>query len=292
MTYRDERDALRERVETLEEDLGEAQRKIAEQKANEEKRARVELIESRMNEARRELDLLSRELSDLRGTPAQVPQKTSYRPLVFACGLLTIAMGVAGFFVASRSAPPAPVQQPRGKLAEVVAPVPPPTPEPTPEPAPEPSPPEPSRPMRTAKTKFTAKVTNASGMGPKVGAKCLVLAALESDGEKGRVQDISVNCGGLSIYDSSDKLEGMSMNSAGMAELPGKVSGTQTYAIRYSDTGARSGPRTQISLDTTRGAGAVWSDVVPIFRVELSVPQESEPVTGARLIDKGDKAQP
>jgi hypothetical protein len=74
------------------------------------------------------------------------------------------------------------------------------------------------------------------------------------------------------------------MHGGGFGEEPGKEAGTHTYAVRYSDTGARSGPRTQISLDSTQSQGAVWSDVVPIFRVEFKLPTFSAPVRGDRLL--------
>lgn len=288
MTYRDERDALRERVETLQEDLNEAERKIAEQKANEEKQARVEVIEQRMNEARRELDGLANELERLKGAPQRPQKSNSVYVVLAASGALALAGIGAGFFLALRSAPerempPEPAPQ---KPAEVVATVPPLPPEPAPTVAPVPVPEAtPPAPARTAEVSFKGRVAQSTGMGPRAGSACTLLALLEGNGgEKGRVRSLEVQCGGQKVYDSRDKLEGMSMFSAGFAELAGKQAGTFTYAIRYSDTGSRSGPRTQISIDTTKRAGSVWSEVVPNFRLDLTINEESAPVKGEALL--------
>jgi hypothetical protein len=96
------------------------------------------------------------------------------------------------------------------------------------------------------------------------------------------------------VYRSTDKLEGMSMNSAGFAELAGvgKDAGSLVYALKYTDTGSRAGPRTQVSIDTTHGVGAAWSDVMPSFRVDFKVPETSAPVKGERLTEEKSKTEP
>lgn len=287
MTYRDERDALRERVENLEEDLGEAERKLAEHKASEDKRARVEQIEQRMNEARRELDVLARELAAVRGDKPAPPRSNNARivAVVGASVGMLVAGAVVAFVAASRPAPVRVAHDDGSRQAATVeAPVP---PVPAPEPAPQPEPPRPPpAPTREVTATWTGKVTRASGLPIGPGGKCVIEAQLSGDGQKARVEELEVQCGGRSVYRSTDKLEGMSMNGAGLAEVAGKEPGTFAYAVRYTDTGSRAGPRTQISLDTTQGAGAAWSEVVPIFRVEFSVPAESAPVKGERLLDK------
>jgi len=280
MAYRDERDALRERVQSLEQNLGEAQKELSDARANEHKQARVEEIERRMREAERDLRMLSAELAAVRGvTPRPQGNKGT---LVFVAagavlGLAPVA-ATAAFLLIGRPAPTPPprvVQQPE-EPAVVNAPVPP-TPEP---PAPIPPPP-------TAKRQVTAswkgKVTRATGLGIAPGAACEITAKLEGNGQDGKVTALDVLCGGKPLYRSSDRLEGMSMNSAGFAEIAGKEAGTLVYAIKYTDTGSRAGPRTQASLDTTQSVGAAWSEVVPAFRVDFSVAQESAPVRGERL---------
>jgi len=161
--------------------------------------------------------------------------------------------------------------------------------EPVPVPAPIPeittdAPIKPPPPVRQIKAQWVGKATRIQGLAGGPGSPCLVDATLESALNEGKVIGLSVQCSGKVVYDSEDKLEGMSMLSHGMAEEPGKEVGTFAYAVKYSDTGARSGPRTQVSIDTTHGQGAVWSEVVPIFRIEFSVPALSAPLKGEALL--------
>jgi hypothetical protein len=103
-----------------------------------------------------------------------------------------------------------------------------------------------------------------------------VEATLEKDKSDIRVQRLSVGCGGASLYDSSAPLNGMSMYSVGVEEEAGPAPRTFTYAIQYQDKGTRSGSRSEASIDSIKGVGAVWSDTMPAFRVELAVPYLSE----------------
>ena len=278
MTYRDERDALRGRIQGLEQDLDDARRS---QKTDEEKRARIEQIEGRMREAEQDLKAAREELAKLRPAPP-AQRRSPVAPFVVGIGaLVSITAGAVAFLVARAPAPshvvvvaPAPVEPPTA----VTAPV------PAPEPSPAEAEPQPPEQGRFLAARWQGKVVRATGYDMKPGAPCDVDATLENKAGKPRVAELSVMCGGRHVYRSTDKLEGMSMYGSGFAEEPGKEAGTFTYAMRYSDTGARSGPRTQISLDSTQGQGAVWSDVVPIFRVEFKLPTLSAPVRGDRLL--------
>jgi hypothetical protein len=201
---------------------------------------------------------------------------------VFAiAGVLTLLGAMAGFFlVLTPAAPPTATRvdtpHPPGKAAVDRGPVP-------ESPADDPPQPPPL-PARQAKAQWTGKVTSARGLALPAGSRCTVDATLESADGKQRVAELSVKCGDKIIYDSNDKLEGMSMSGAGMAEEPGKEAGTFSYAVNYSDTGARSGPRTQATIDTTHQQGIVWSEVIPAFRVEFSVPTLSAQVKGETLM--------
>ncbi len=277
MTYRDERDALRGRIHGLEQDLDEARRS---QNADAEKRARVQQIEGRMREAERDLKGLRDELVALRG-PAPPQQRSNALPLIVA-GFAVVGVafgGVLAYFLTSA---------PRPVVTVATAPVEPPAVVTAPVPSPEPPPPEkivpPPAPARQVAARWEGKVIRANGMALGPGAPCVVDATLESTGEKARVEALTVTCGGRAVYRSTDQLEGMSMNGSGLGEEPGKAEGTFTYAVRYSDTGSRAGPRTQASLDSTQGMGAAWSDVVPMFRVEFKLPALSAPVRGERLM--------
>jgi len=274
MTYRDERDALRGRIEGLEQDLHEAKQA---QQDEATKRARIEQIEARMRETEESLQAMRAELASM-GGPQKKPQK-NMAPLFAAMGIMMLAGVVAAVFLVRVPAPPPPqVDSPRVPATPAM------TQAPIPEiPADDPLQPAPF-PTRQAKAQWTGQVTSARGLALPAGTRCTIDATLESTGDKQRVTDLAVKCGDKVIYNSQDKLEGMSMSGAGMAEEPGKEAGTFTYALSYSDTGARSGPRTQATIDTTHKQGIVWSDVIPAFRVEFSVPTLSAPVKGESLM--------
>lgn len=285
MTYRNERDALRGRIQGLEQDLQDARRS---QQDDEAKRARIAQIEARMREAEDNLRMMRAELASLGG--ASRPKNSTRVVLVVAIAVLLLGAGMTSFLLGRTPvvkkqdiAPPnRVVEAPAVPIAEA----------PVPKAEPQPVPAQPEVPARRVDVQWNGKVARANGLGAGPGAPCVVSATLESKGEKPRIPSLSVQCGGKPVYRSSDKLEGMSMSSSGFAEEPGKEAGTFAYAIKYSDTGARSGPRTQVSLDTTQGQGVVWSDVVPIFRVEFSVPALSVPVRGERLMkEKSDSDQ-
>lgn len=273
MNYRDERDALRGRIEGLEQDLQDA-RRIQQDDAT--KRARIEQIEARMRETEANLRAMRSELVALGAAPRP---KKNLLPLFIGMGVVLVATASTTFFLA-RAPAPAPISRPPQQVAEPV-----PVPAPLPEiPTDDPLPLKPPAPARQVKAQWVGKVTRIQGLAGGPGAPCIVDATLENQGTDGRVSELSVKCSGKVVYQSTDKLEGMSMTGYGLAEEPGKDAGTHAYAVKYSDTGARSGPRTQVSLDTTHGQGAVWSEVVPIFRVEFSVPTLSAAVKGEALL--------
>jgi hypothetical protein len=272
MNYRDDREALRGRVEGLEQDLEAAQRVQQDDAA---KRAQVEQIEARMRETEDNLRVMRAQLAGLGGTNRP---KKNLTPLFIGMGtaFLFAMIGALLLVQAPHPAPPPPVS-PR----QTAEPIPLPPPE-VAEPADEPL--KPPAPARQVNAQWTGKATSIRGIAGAPGAACIVYGTLESTGDKQSVAQVSVKCSDKVIYDSSSELNGMSNTGYGMAEAPGKEAGTFAYALSYSDIGARSGERSQVSIDTTHGQGAVWTDVVPIFRVEFSVPTLSAPVKGEALL--------
>lgn len=275
MTYRDERDALRGRIEGLEQDLQAAKQA---QQDDATKRARIEQIEARMRETEANLQAMRAELSAL--DPQPKPKKTA-APLIAGMGLMLLVGAVAAVFLSllREPLPPPPTVQQIEKIPATPAV----TQAPIPEiPADDPLQPAPF-PVRQAKAQWSGQVTRVNGLALNASSRCIIDATLESTGDKQGIPELSVKCGDMILYDSKDKLEGMSMSGAGLAEEPGQEAGTFAYAVSYSDTGARSGPRTQITIDTTHKQGIVWSDVIPAFRVEFSIPTLSAPVKGESL---------
>jgi hypothetical protein len=275
MNYRDERDALRGRIEGLEQDLQEAKQA---QQDEATKRARIEQIEAKMRETEASLEAMRAELASM-GGPRE--SKKMLVPMIVGMGAMLLVGTVAAVFLmlVRTPLPPPPVHVGTPKTPATPAV----TQAPIPEiPTNDPLEPPPS-PTRQAKVQWTGQITKTNGLGLAPGSRCTIDATLESTGAKQRVPEVAVKCGDKIVYNSKDKLEGMSMSGSGMAEEPGKEAGTFTYALNYSDTGARSGPRTQVTIDTTQKQGIVWSDVIPAFRVEFSVPSLSAPVKGESL---------
>ncbi|WP_437577131.1 hypothetical protein [Sorangium sp. So ce887] len=275
MQYRDERDALRGRVDSLEEQLAAAKKELEDHR-DDDRAARVEQIERQMAEARRVLDQLGRELDAVRGGPRR---SLAVPILALLAGLGLCAM-VAGYAL-MRPAPDAMVDVPRPVPAVPAEPAPvPPAPAP-----PEPAAPAPEKPLRRAIATWNAAVTRATGLPLSAGAPCTVKAELTSSGDDIRVPSLEVVCGGKPIYRSRDPLNGMSMFSSGVEEDAGAEPGTHVYALSYEDKGSRTGERAEVSLDSTRKAGAVWRDSAPAYRVELMLAYQSPPVAGEPLLD-------
>ncbi|WP_437975728.1 hypothetical protein WMF11_49235 [Sorangium sp. So ce295] len=281
MQYRDERDALRGRVDSLEEQLAAARKELAEHR-DDDRAARVEQIERQMAEARRVLDQLGRELAAVRGRP----KRSSAVPLLVTMAGVGLCAMIASYLLARPARETmAIVQQP---ALPPPAPPPPEPPAPVPEPAqapPQPAPPARQAPSRTATATWKAAVTRATGLPLAAGATCTVEAELASSGDDIRVPALRVLCGGKPIYRSSDPLNGMSMFSSGVEEDSGPEPGTYAYALSYQDKGSRAGERAEVSLDSIRKAGAVWRDSAPAYRVELMLAYQSLPVAGEALLD-------
>src|SRR6185295_7400906 len=106
MEYRDERDALRGRVDTLEEQLATAKREI-EASRGDDRDERVRALEQQVLEARRVLDRLERELSNVRGPQRPTPPIAPILAGVLA--LFVAGVGAAVFILRSPSPRPPPV---------------------------------------------------------------------------------------------------------------------------------------------------------------------------------------
>ncbi|WP_438005024.1 hypothetical protein WME89_40745 [Sorangium sp. So ce321] len=286
MRYRDERDALRGRVDSLQEQLATARKELQDHR-DDDRAARVEQLERQVEDARRVLDQLGRELDAVRGRP----RRSLAAPILALLAGLGICAMVAGYALRA----PAP-----GTTDGVPGPVPALPPEPVrapsalaPGPAPAspgPAAPGPEKPPRRATATWNAGVARATGLPLAAGAPCTVEAELTSSGDDIRVPSLQVVCGGEPIYRSSDPLDGMSTLSSGVEEDSGAEPGTHVYVLSYQDKGSRAGERAEVSLDSVRRAGAVWRDAAPAYRVELTLAYQSPPVAGEPLLDATRRA--
>jgi hypothetical protein len=274
MDYRDERDAMRGRIENLEQDLASANRELEERRRQQDPQRLAEL-ERELAEARQKLDQVGGELERVKGK--RPPNRAPIVIVTVAASVMLLGV-VMGVFVFVRAAPPPPppvVSQPVQTQPD--------PPQEAQKPAPKPAPPAPAAPKRRASATWKASVTRATGLALAPGAACTLEATLEGGDHGVSAKDLTVTCGGKALYRSTDALEGMSMYSSGANELAGPSAGTYVYELAYHDKGTRTGARNEVSLDTSAKTGAVWRDSAPSWRVELAITPKSAAVQGDPL---------
>jgi len=282
MDYRNERDGLRARVESLEAALATAQAEVE----------RMRATEAALDAAKREIEQLRNEVGRLPRNQARTPQQGGGKMLV-GLGVLTVLGAVCAAFVLLRGGSvttpgPAAPEPPPAATTVVVADPPasePPPPPPAPRPA---TPPAPAVTRRTAHAEWAATVVRSQGAAP--GGACKVAADLAGDGARAGVREVEVSCGARVLYRSTDHFSGVSNNASDVTEVAGKVAGTLRHTLLFQDQGTRSG-RAQISLDTNQRSAVVWSDNVPTFRVELRMEPLSLARTGEALIDEENRVE-
>jgi hypothetical protein len=263
MGYRDDRDALRSEVDTLQRELESAR----------EDQQRLAGLEQRLDATRREVSAIEAELARAR------PVRRGPSALIVVGGVSALAacMAVAGVFLFSaRPSAVVAIAPPSLPATPVVAPI-----EPvaiaTAEPAPLPAATA-IAPPRRANVSWTATVTKAQGLALHVGSTCTVRAAVIPDSTGMHATDVEVTCGALTIYDEKGHLNGMSMLDSDAKQRAGNKAGSWVYEIAYRDRGDRSSTRNQADLDSMAKIGKVWSDNLPEFRVDLAIRPGSAPV--------------
>ncbi len=279
MTYRDDREALKGRVEALERELADARRQ-GQEEGREAAETQADELQARIGGVRRELDRMEAELRELRGDEARSPSKVPVRLLALVP--IVVAIGGGFYVVFGRGAPavspgtPEPVQV----VAPVVAAPEPPKVEPPPAPKSEPRA-EPTFQLPTtrfAKARWRATVKSAQGASFGPGSSCFVDATITTQDTNTGVPELTVTCGAQVIYSSEESFNGVSQTGNDAIERMGATDDKSTFTLQYSDVGTRSG-RAQIDLDSNHREAAVFRENIPRMRVELSLPVESEPTT-------------
>jgi hypothetical protein len=278
MDYRDERDALRARVEGLEGALATAEAELS----------RMRATEVALEASKREVQWLRGELA--RTQPAGRPQKGRGPGLIIGAGLAVMAVAFGAAMVL-RARPHAPVviEVPQSPKPWAEPPEP---PEPAPKPVaapPRPAPPKPAA-VRRQYAEWSATIAAAQGSAPPPGTACKILAELTGDGAQIGVGEVEVSCGAKFLYRSTDTFSGMSNNGSDATEEPGKSAGTLRHTLVVTDQGTRTG-RSQISLDTAQRTGTIWSDNVPLFRATLRMEPWSLERTGDPLVDAENRRE-
>lgn len=268
MEYRDERDALRARLESLETELASARAEAE----------RMEATENALRAARRENEALRAELGRL----GPAPKRPLGAAVVLASVVLVfVAAGGALFLIAGTEAPPpplSPIDLPGAPDEPAVRPV-----------APSPAPDSPKS-ARRAVAEWKARVVRSTGVPLAIGTPCTVRATLTSDGTTGEQPAVSIGCAGKVLYDSTHALSGMANLSYTLEEVPGEADGTFRYALSYEDQGPRTGERAQASVSTFERTASAWKDTAPAHRVELALDELSGATAGAALFTEHERA--
>ena len=124
----------------------------------------------------------------------------------------------------------------------------------------------------------------AGGSGAKavaVGDGCLIRAQLL---EGPAVGHLSASCAGRPHYRSTDPAgQGVTLRDQKISELPGPAPGSRRYALSYQDTGARTGPRPQIEVDTRTWSARIYRQGDEPWSLTLHVSDVSFPRYGTSL---------
>ncbi len=270
MDYRDDRDALKARMESLEGELATARAEAE----------RMRATENALAAAQRENEKLRAEVRRLTPT-AKPPISSSKTAFLVGGGIAVLTVGAAVFVTFASSGPePAPVT-----FIEVPATAKPVAEGPTPA-----APPEES--ARATTVEWPARVKKAEGLSYPVGSACTVRATLRTDGRQASMPDVEIACAGKWLYRSTDQLAGMSNSTFEVEEVPGAEEGSHRAVLSYQDTGSRTGERTQASISTFDHVAVAWTETAPTYRVELEVDEMSSAWKGPALFTEHEGRKP
>ncbi len=268
MVFRDDKDALDQRLGDLEADL---------------------------KEAREGLDRKDEELRRLRERMGSLdkPPAPRRRPVGLLIGVVvvTVAAGAAFALVKTGSEPAPTVAMPSmpEPPPRPLPPAPPPAPKPAaPDPVPASPPAKPATPPAELTWKATVRSASGTFESVRAGTKCTV-ETLATGGAELDFHGIVVRCGDVALYDSAAPVKGtmMSQTSGSLRELPGPK-GAYVYHLVYQDTGTRSlDARPQLEIGTERRIARVFHDGALGGAVDLTIDKDSQPRNGEPLFRKG-----
>lgn len=263
MVFRDDKDALDQRLADLERDL---------------------------KGAREDLDRKDEELRRLRERMGGIDKTAPRKPVALLFGLAVLVLGGAAAMWFGTSRPPPPVAP-----AFTAPPPPPEPPPPPPRPATPPPPPaaptEAPKPAPSAELVWKATVKSAKGTFESVraGTRCTVETSATGGAELD-FRGVAVRCGETTLYDTAAPLKGtmMSQTSGSLTETAAK-NGAFVYQLVYQDTGTRSlEARPQLEIGTARRIARVFHEGALGGSVDLAIDKDSQPRTGDPLLAPKD----
>ncbi len=251
MAFRDDREALKQKTAELEAELESTERELEAERAN---AARSKELEAQLVAARKRLHELGQR-SGGKKSPGQ-----SRVAVVAASGVMVVGAAVGAMVLVRRApAPPPPPVANVGPAAQA------------PQPAAAPAP------KREVTVRWNGRVKTATGSEAlPPGTACTLDAVLRTPSGS----ELTISCGGKPLYRSTDPLNGMSQHGMNAGETAGLAPGTARLWLTWDDIGARTGARSQASVNTGSGVAAAWKETEPSFRVEIEVDGMSEPTNG------------
>jgi len=286
VSYRDDHDAIHERVEELERDLGRARQELDQNRAE---RAKVQRLEKELAKARAKIERL--QPKDQEGVTRDARRRAL---LVAISAALVVAGGAAAFILAAgdRAEPDTratarrteaerakAVEAARAREAEELKKV---QLEITrvkelearARAAAEASARGKAR-ARTATARWRASVKVIRGRPLTPGTPCTLVARLSIEEGKASAAELAIRCGAVVLYNPDDELgSGTELFESGAEP----IGDGRRYRLKYADQGARTGPRAQVSVNTAERVAEVWSDNAPRFRAVLRVDEGCAPV--------------
>jgi hypothetical protein len=271
--YRDDRAAMRQRAQNLEDQLAEASSKL------QEAQARLSQQQQKDEQEERQLAQLQSEVAHLRGRlglPTVQPARNTRVRIVLFFSLATMLLGGAfGFFLVAASDEPdqqVGVAHPPAEVTVV-------------------SPPTPAIPGATAASPkpselalFGAEVIAESGGKVNVGDGCVLRVKLQVGLQLGNVD---VRCGQTVLYRSTDpRGSGTNALNREIRELPAFEENSWRYALNYVDRGPHSGSRAQIIAKTQTHRARVYREGAVNWSVSLHISDVSFPRWGKPLDSK------
>lgn len=281
MGYRDDREALRQKAETLTAELEETRELLEETRAklgaqeakDVQDEAQLAALSAKLKKlekkAARQQGTVNRPFDPETGQPLTDEQIANQKFLGWTLGGLLLVVFVV-FMVMLIASPK------ENETAPTAA---------NPTPA-RPSPPIP--PARTARVVFQGEVVDATGISIQKGAPCTLHAELVATGQTQTIPDLYVICGSSLLYKKGETNGDIMMSNSKWEfwEKPGPApTGPHHYQVLFEDRGTRNIKLFQITLDSREKKMRLFRDEPERATVEVRLHEESGDVQGERLFD-------
>ncbi len=262
MPLRDDREALRARLDANVRELEEAQEELEDAKRREgASSAEAETLKKRVAALEKELQKSGRA-----PTNPRAPAANKSRSLLVGILAAVVLAGGAVFVFSmpddDKPTAAAVAEQPQTPLV-------------------------PAAPAPIARTfVFSARVELAQRLGLSVGQECRVEAESSIVGRDVEPREVRVRCGEQMLYRSSDASgAGVTMLDGSATLVPGPSASSARALLRWSDTGARSGGRPNLVIESWEERAIISDPSDPSSLIALAIAPFSEPVDFGAPVD-------